>query len=123
MADSSYTSPTTKPLYKGTQIVWYVLGLLEFLLGFRFAFKLLGASPNAGFVNFVYSLTQIFVMPFSGIFPRAAAGGVAFEWASLLAMLVYFFVAWAVVKLFLISKTVSTPEAAEHLKNQEDNAA
>lgn len=118
--ESSYTSPTTKPLYKGTQIVWYVLGLLEFLLAFRFVFKLLGANAGSGFVNFVYGLTNIFVMPFSGIFPRVAVQGVAFEWAALLAMLVYFFVAWAVVKLFLISKTVSTPEAAEHLKNQED---
>ena len=43
-----------------------------------------------------------------------------FDWAALLAMLVYLFVAWAIVKLFLISKTVSTPEAAEHLKKQED---
>ncbi len=120
MAESSYSSPTTKPLYKGTQIVWYVLGILEFLLAFRFALKLLGANPAAGFVNFVYAMTQLFVAPFVGIFPRVQAGAMAFDWASLLAMLVYFFIAWAVVKLFLISKTVSTPEAAEHLNRQED---
>jgi hypothetical protein len=28
----SYNSPTTKPLYRGTQVVWYILGLLGALL-------------------------------------------------------------------------------------------
>ena len=120
MAVSSYSSPTTKPLYKGTQIVWYVLGLLEFLLLFRFVFRLLGASPQAGFVGFVYAVTQIFVAPFLGVFPNIRSQGIVFEWAILLAMLVYFFLAWAITKLFLISKTVSTPEAAEHLNKLED---
>ncbi|OGZ66165.1 MAG: hypothetical protein A3C50_01595 [Candidatus Staskawiczbacteria bacterium RIFCSPHIGHO2_02_FULL_43_16] len=120
MSESSYSSPTTKPLYKGTQIVWYALGILEFLLAFRFVLKLLGANPVAGFVSFVYAMTQLFVAPFIGIFPRVQAQGMVFDWAALLAMLVYLFVAWAIVKLFLISKTVSTPEAAEHLKKQED---
>ncbi|MDP3991279.1 MAG: hypothetical protein Q8P63_03235 [Candidatus Nealsonbacteria bacterium] len=44
--DSS-NSPTAKPLFKGTQIVWYVLSLLEALLAFRFMFKLMGANPEA----------------------------------------------------------------------------
>ena len=27
--DSSFSSPTTKPLYRGTQIVWYILDLKD----------------------------------------------------------------------------------------------
>jgi hypothetical protein len=38
--------------------------------------------------------------------------GSIFEWTTLLAMLVYWMVALAIVNLFAMSKTVSTPEAA-----------
>ena len=56
--DSSYNSPTTKPIYKGIQIIWYLLGLIEALLAFRFVLKLLGANVGAGFVGFIYSITR-----------------------------------------------------------------
>ncbi|OGZ69029.1 MAG: hypothetical protein A3D35_02750 [Candidatus Staskawiczbacteria bacterium RIFCSPHIGHO2_02_FULL_34_9] len=118
--DSSYNSPTTKPIYRGTQIIWYVLGLLEALLAFRFALKLLGASPSSGFVSFTYAITRIFVDPFLSAFGITQIEGVIFEWTTLLAMLVYLFIAWAIIKLLLMSKTVSTPEAAEKLNKEED---
>jgi len=117
--DSSYNSPTTKPLYKGIQIVWYVMGLVEFLLAFRFIIKLLGANSDSGLVSFIYGITQPMAAPFLGVFNVNWTQGNIFEWTTLLAMLVYFFIAWAVVKLFLMSKTVSTPEAAAKLNQQE----
>ena len=59
--DSSYNSITTKPLYKGIQIVWYLLGLIEALLGLRFVLKLLGANPFSEFVSFIYNISQLFL--------------------------------------------------------------
>lgn len=118
--DSSFNSPTTKPIYKGIQIIWYLLGLIEFLLAFRFILKLLGANTGSGFVGFIYSITQFLAAPFLSIFSKTQIQGVVFEWTTLLAMLVYWFVAWAIVKLLSISKTVSTPEAAEKLNKEED---
>lgn len=115
----SYNSPTTKPLFKGTQIVWYLLSLLEVLLAFRFVLKLTGANPAAGFTDFVYDLSWPFVGPFLAVFPRTVVEGSIFEWTTLLAMVVYWMVAMAIVHLFLMSKTVSTPEAAEKLNEQE----
>lgn len=115
----SYTSPSTKPLYRGTQIVWYVLGLLEALLAFRFALKLLGANPDAGFTYFIYSITHIFAAPFLSVFRRTQVGGSVFEWTTLLAIFVYWLLAYGIIKLFLMSKTVSTPEAAVKLDQQE----
>lgn len=117
--DSSYNSPTTKPLFRGTQIVWYVLSLLEVLLAFRFVLKLTGANAAAGFTNFIYILTWPFTAPFLAVFQRTTVSGSIFEWTTLLAMLVYWVIGFAIVKLFLISKTVSTPEAAAKLNNQE----
>src|SRR3989344_1969760 len=117
--DSSYTSPTTKPIYRGTQIVWYILGLLEVLLAFRFVLKLLAANPGAGFSSFIYNLSYPFVAPFLNVFRRTQIVGSVFEWTTLLAMLVYWLVAWGIIKLFFMSKTVSTPEAAQKLDEKE----
>lgn len=111
----SYNSPTTKPLFKGTQIVWYLVSLLEVLLIFRFVLKLTGANPTAGFTSFIYTITWPFTAPFLAVFPRTVVQGSIFEWTTLLAMLVYWMVALAIVRLFLMSKTVSTPEAAAKL--------
>lgn len=117
--DSSYTSPSTKPLYRGTQIVWYILGLLEALLAFRFVLKLLGANAEAGFTSFIYGVTYVFTAPFLSVFRITKVSGSVFEWTTLLAMLVYWLIALAIVNLFLMGKTVSTPEAAKKLDDQE----
>ncbi len=117
--DSSYSSKSTKPLYRGTQFVWYIIGAIEILLAFRFVLKLLGANTGAGFTNFIYSITHVFTVPFSRVFHITAVDGSIFEWTTLLAMLVYWVVAIGIVRLFLMSKTVSTPEAAVRLRDQE----
>ncbi len=115
----SYSSPTTKPLYRATQVIWYILGLLEVLLVFRFVLKLLDANPYAGFTSFIYSVTYPFVVPFLSVFRITDVNGSVFEWATLLAMVVYWLIALGIVKLFLMGKTVSTPEAASKLNEQE----
>jgi hypothetical protein len=115
----SYNSPSTKPLYRGTQIIWYILGLLEAILAFRFVLKLLGANPLAGFTGFIYGISYPFAAPFLSVFKITDVNGSVFEWTTLLAMLVYWLVALAVIHLFLMSKTVSTPEAAVKLDSQD----
>jgi amino acid transporter len=116
----SYNSPTTKPLYRGTQVVWYILGLIEVLLLFRFILKLLGANPGAGFTDFIYGATYIFAAPFLSVFRITQVQGSIFEWTTLLAMLVYWIIAIGIVKLFFMGKTVSTPEAAAKMNEKEN---
>ncbi len=119
--DSSFTSSSTKPLYRGTQIVWYILGLVEILLAFRFVLKLLGANPAAGFSHFIYSITYVFATPFLAVFKNTQiVTGSVFEWTTILAMFVYWVIAFGILKLFLMGKTVSTPEAAVKLEKQEN---
>jgi hypothetical protein len=115
----SYNSPTTKPLYHGVQIVWYITGLLEVLLMFRFFLKLLGANPAAGFTDFIYSVSHVLVAPFLNVFRVTFVEGKVFEWTTLLAMFVYWVVALGIIKIFLMSKSVSTPEAAVKLDEEE----
>lgn len=113
------TSPSTKPLYRGTQVVWYVVGVIEVLLAFRFVLKLMGANPQAGFTAFIHGVTYVFAAPFLGVFRLTQVAGSVFEWTTLLAMFVWWALAVAVVKLFLMGKSVSTPEAAAKLDEQE----
>ncbi len=118
--DSSYSSPRTKPLYRSTQIVWYILGIIEILLAFRFILKLLGANPAAGFTSFIYGITYVFAAPFLSVFRSSQiTTGNIFEWTTLLAILVYWVIAMGLIKLLTMSKTVSTPEAAAKLEDQE----
>lgn len=117
----SFNSPSTKPLYRGTQIVWYVLGLIEVLLAFRLVLKLLGANAAAGFTAFIYGVTHVLAAPFISVFGSTRVAGSIFEWTTLLAMFVYLVLAYGIIKLFLMGKTVSTPEAAVKLNNQESN--
>lgn len=115
----SYTAPSTKPLYRGTQIVWYVLGVLEVLLAFRFLLKLFAANPSAGFSAFIYGASYPFAVPFLSVFRITQVEGSVFEWTTLLAMIVYWIIAVGIIRLFLMSRAVSTPEAAVKLNRQE----
>lgn len=115
----SFNSSSTKPLYRATQIVWYILSIIEVLLAFRFVLKLLGANPEAGFSAFVYGVTYVFAVPFLNVFSKTYVAGSTFEWTTLLAMFVYWVIAIGIIKIFLISKTVSTTEAAIKLSEQE----
>lgn len=118
--NSSYTASSTKPLYRGTQIVYYILGIVEILLAFRFVLKLLGANAGAGFTSFVYGITYVFATPFLTVFKSSQIiAGSIFEWTTLLAMVVYWIIAIGIIKLFLMGKSVSTPEAAVKLDEQE----
>ena len=116
----STNSPSTKPLYRGTQIVWYIVGFIEVLLAFRFVLKLLIANPGAGFTSFIYTATQPLAYPFLTVFgiSRPVVGSL-FEWTTLLAMFVYWLIGWGITKLLVMGKTVSTPEAASKLNAQD----
>lgn len=117
--DSSYSSGSTKPLYRGTQVVWYVLSILEVVLLFRFVLKFLGANPGAGFTSFIYGVTYVFTAPFLTVFRITRIEGSIFEWTTILAMLVYWIIALGIIKLLFMGKTVSTPEAAEKMNEEE----
>jgi len=117
---NSYNSPTTKPLFRGTQVVWYLLAIIEVLLAFRFVLKMTGANASAGFTNFIYSTTWLFAQPFISVFQISRVEGSIFEWTTLLAMLVYWIIAIGIINLFSMSKTVSTSEAATALGRQKN---
>lgn len=110
---------TSKPLYKGVQIIWYGLYLIEVLLIARFVLKLTGANPDDTFTDIMYTLSGIFVTPFLAVFSNNSVAGSTFEWTTLLAMVVYWGIAIAFVKFLVMSKPVSTQEADVRLSREE----
>lgn len=88
-------------------IVYFVFAVIDILLAFRFAFKLLGANPSTGFVEFIYNLSGVFVAPFAGIFNTSVTTGnvVAsmFEPATLVAFVVYAVIAWVIAALIRVA--------------------
>ena len=96
----------TEKKFSGNRIVYYILGLLEILLAFRLVFKLLGANPGSGFVSFIYSVTQIFLVPFNAIFRSASTQGIEtqalLEPGTIIAMIVYGIIGWGIVKMITI---------------------
>lgn len=112
-------SPSTKPLYRGTQIVWYFFYAIETFLAFRFLLKLIGANQGAGFTQFINNVSGIFMAPFRFVLPAPSVAGSVFEWSTLLAMLVYWVLAWGIIRLIVMGKPVSQVEAHTKLQNQD----
>ncbi len=108
-------SESSRPLYRSVQIVWYTLSVIEILLLIRFFLKLLQANSEAFFTNLIYSVSDIFVFPFTAVFQNASVSDSIFEWTTLLAMFVYWLLAMGIIKLFIMSKSVSATEADQKL--------
>lgn len=108
-------SESSRPLYRGAQVVWYVVSVVEVLLAVRFVLKLLQANPGAFFTELIYTLSSVFTLPFVAVFQNDRIADSVFEWTTLLAMLVYWLVAVAIIKLFIMSKSVSAVEADQKL--------
>ncbi len=111
---------SVRPMYRATQIVWYIAGLIEALLGLRFILRLIGANPAAGFTDAIYTVTAPLVGPFNNIVRNARVEGSVFDWNALIAMAVYWIIAWAIVRLFFMGRPVSEDEARTEIYREND---
>jgi len=88
--------------FKATQLVWLFLGILEGLLALRFVLKLIAANPESPIAAFIYSISNLFLLPFAGLTMTPQAGGMVLELSTMIAMVVYGLVAWAVERLIWV---------------------
>lgn len=86
------------------RVIYYVGGVIIALLAVRMLLQLLGANQGNGFVDFVYALSGIFVMPFYGIFGEPTFGQSHFETSTLVAIVVYALLTVGVGKLMTVSR-------------------
>lgn len=112
------TYQTKKAIFRSYQVIWYILGVIEVLLGFRVLLKLLGASTYSGFTDFIYAISAPFAMPFAGILQTSGDSQLIFEWSTLIGMAVYAIVAYGLVSLFQLIKPTNPEEVEQSVDNQ-----
>jgi uncharacterized protein YggT (Ycf19 family) len=83
---------------RGNAWIWYIIGIIDFLLVTRFVFNLL-AARSVGFADLLYNITSPLVAPFRGIFPNSTADSSYFDMASLVAIVAYMALGWIVSRL------------------------
>ena len=88
--------------FKATQVVWLLLSIFEALLALRFVLKLIGANPASPFAVALYGFTGLFLYPFATLIGTPAMGGMVLEISTLIAMLVYGLIAWAVERIIFV---------------------
>jgi hypothetical protein len=95
-----------RPINVAARAIWFVAGVVLILLAFRFVLALLGANPQNGFANFIYTVTHPMVSPFFNLFNyNVIQNGVSrFEIYTLIAMAVYAAIAWGLVALVNIGR-------------------
>lgn len=93
-------------------LLWFII-VLEITLLLRFFFKLIGADPINLFAVFLYSLTGIFLAPFNDIVHTTTIHlpNQFFEWFTLIGMLVYWLIFYAV--RWFLRILISRPEPPE----------
>jgi hypothetical protein len=88
--------------FKATQLVWLFLGILEALLALRFFLKLIAANPASPIAVFIYGFTSLFLAPFAGLTGTPAAGGMVLEIPTVIAMVVYALIGWAIERIIWV---------------------
>ncbi|OJX43815.1 MAG: hypothetical protein BGO78_02300 [Chloroflexi bacterium 44-23] len=88
--------------FKATQLVWLLLGILEALIALRVLFKLIGTNPENTFAAFLYGITGLFVAPFQSLIGAPSSGGMVLEISSIIAMVVYLLVGWAIERIIYV---------------------
>jgi len=97
---------------RAIQVVWWLVGFVDILLGIRFLLKLLGGSTVSGFVTFMYNITQPLVAPFHGIFNTTVQGRSILEPESLVGIAIYSLIGWGIVSLLRMMTRTRRAEGA-----------
>lgn len=80
-------------------MIWLLLGLVEAAIALRVIFKLIGVNAANSFATLLYNVTNLFVAPFTSLTGAPAAGGSVLEISSIIAMVVYLLIAWALASI------------------------
>lgn len=88
--------------FKATQVIWLLLGLLEATIALRVVFKLIAVNAANPFASLLYKFTDLFVAPFASLTGAPAAGGMVLEISSIIAMIVYLLIGWALERIIYV---------------------
>ncbi|MBI3928875.1 MAG: hypothetical protein HY319_25260 [Armatimonadetes bacterium] len=91
-------------------LIWFVGAVVLVTILFRFSLLLLGANPDAGFADFVYSVSHPLVAPFLALFGQEPIyGRSTLEFSDLVAMCLYLVIAAGLSRLVPLVMAPSDP--------------
>lgn len=91
------------------QAIYFVASAIAALILIRFVLLALGANPDNSFANLIYGLSGIFVAPFNTLFGEPSFGNSVFEISSLVAIGVYYLLAWGISRVVTLSYAPPDP--------------
>jgi uncharacterized protein YggT (Ycf19 family) len=107
-----------------SRAVLFVFGLIELLIFVRFVLLLLGANAQAGFTQWIYQASGVFMAPFHAIFGTQSVGGATVEWSAIVAIIVYALIAYLIVRVIdaltpsYRSETVQSDETEDDIRRR-----
>jgi YGGT family len=100
-------------------LIGFLFMVLEGVIGLRVLLKLMGANPQNIFASVIYHFTAYFLTPFNGLTINPASGGMVLEITSIMAMIVYALIAWAIIRLlWLVFYQPRPPSVTTYGHNQ-----
>jgi hypothetical protein len=97
------------PAVIAARAIYFIFGVIEAFIVLRIILLLLAANQSNGFVDFIYSVSGIFVSPFFGVFGYTPTYGASvFEISSLVALVVYGLVCWGLSYLVTLGSRERT---------------
>jgi YggT family protein len=96
------------------QIIYFIASAIGVIILLRFILLALGANPASPFASFMYSLSGIFVAPFNALFGEPQFGSSVIEISSLIAIAVYYLIAWGIAKIVTLTAAPSDPTGAAY---------
>lgn len=86
------------------RVIYAIAGLINAILLFRVVLSLLGANRNNVFADIIYSVSAPLVAPFRGLLSiNTDIGVVRLELETLIAIAVYWLLAWFIVRIVEIA--------------------
>ena len=87
-------------------VIYLLLGGAEGLILIRVAFRAALANPDSIFTSFIYLVTGLLVLPFHGVLAEPLIQGALIDIPSLVAFVVYVFLAWAITRMLWLKIAV-----------------
>ncbi len=85
------------------RIIYFIASAIAIVILLRFILLVLGANADNAFANFIYGLSGVFVAPFTTLFGEPTFGNSVIEISSLIAIAVYYLIAWGIAKIITLT--------------------
>lgn len=100
-------------------VVWLLVVLVEIFIVLRIVLRLIAANPGNAFASFIYTLTDILLLPFLTIAAAPAAQGMVLDIPAIIGGLVYLLFGWLLTKLLWLLLKPARYRSERHVERMD----